>query len=168
MLINDMIKKMRQIISEDAETRCAKVLGIEEPKLVYKDPYQFNRIKYPEDRFLSFNREYIGRKKIGTHCAILNDAWTIDLRQKKISNLKGNMFSEREAKFILESAETDLKNLISQQCSLVQEISRYGERLGKMRTARDNLESIVKKLKVALKNGQDEDEEEDEDEDDDE
>ena len=131
-----------------------------EPILTYK----FNRIKRPEDRFLNFDPEYVRGRKFGTHCAILNDAWTVDMRQTRFKrfNMKGSMFSDKEAKFILESAERDLESLIKQQDALIQEISRYGERLGNMRHARDNLESIVKKLKAAIKREEDEEDEDDE------
>lgn len=76
-------------------------------------------------------------------------------------NMKDSMFSQKEAQFILDSAETDLSNLIKQQDALIQEISRYGERLGKMREARERLEGIVGKLKAAMKREEAEDEDED-------
>lgn len=140
----------------DQDPRYLQLLAMKDqgaPILTYK----FNRIKRPEERFLNFNPEF------GIHLAILNDAWTVNLKQTtfKRFNMKGNMFSQKEAQFILDSAETDLANLIKQQDALIQEISRHGERLGKMREARERLESIVGKLKAAMKREEDEDEDED-------
>lgn len=129
-------------------------------ELVYRPPYEFNKIKRPAERYMVFDPEYMRgyrMKKAGPK--ILNDAWTINLRSNKKEKEYG-MFSESEAKFILSSAEEDLKSLKQRKESLVREMAENGVRLSKMGEAEQHLERIVYKLQKALKNEEtDEDDE---------
>jgi len=129
--------------------------------LVYK-PAEFNMIKRPAERYLTFDPEYVRGMRFKQGQTILNDSWTINLRSSNKPTLVGmKMFSEKEAKFILDSAETDLKTLKQRKESLVREIADTGVRLSKMQEAETQLASIVEKLQKALKKSEcDEDDDE--------